>query len=248
MKGPFARLASTEWRLFLREPFAWFFTLAFPLLLVLILGAAFGSYEATAGVRVIDLLVPGILAAVLAYQALVGIPIVFAEYRELGVLRWLYTTPATLTSVVGAHLAVQTAMFALASAATVGVAAVAFDTRFDGSFGHFMGALAVGAVALFAVGLAIATVVHTARTAQAVAAAAYFPMLFLSGAAVPTEEMPSWVQTGAEVLPLTQVVGQLRVAWTGEATVGGSPAASLVYLAVLAVVCGAYAGRRFRWR
>ena len=67
-----AKLTVTELKLFMRDPIAWFFAIAFPPLLLVILGSipAFREpSEDLGGLRVIDLYVPIMVGFVLAMLA-----------------------------------------------------------------------------------------------------------------------------------------------------------------------------------
>jgi hypothetical protein len=91
-----AKLALTEARLFWRDPTGWFFALAFPPLLLVILGSipAFREPDAElGGLRVIDLYVPILVGFVLAMLAISVLPSYLATYREKGILRRLSVTP-----------------------------------------------------------------------------------------------------------------------------------------------------------
>ena len=101
-----ARLTTTELKLFLRDPMAWFFALAFPPLLLVVLGAipAFREPQADlGGRRVIDLYVPIVVGFVLAMLAISVVPTYLATYRERGVLRRLATTPVRPAALLGAR-------------------------------------------------------------------------------------------------------------------------------------------------
>ena len=65
----------TELKLFLREPFAVFFTLMFPILLLVVFGSAYGGYGDETGYRFIDIYVPAIMATVIANVGIMGLPI-----------------------------------------------------------------------------------------------------------------------------------------------------------------------------
>jgi ABC-2 type transport system permease protein len=91
-----AKLTGTELKLFMRDPIAWFFAIAFPPLLLVILGSipAFREpSEDLGGLRVIDLYVPIMVGFVLAMLAISVVPTYLATYREKGILRRLSTTP-----------------------------------------------------------------------------------------------------------------------------------------------------------
>ncbi|PSQ84443.1 MAG: hypothetical protein BRD30_11735, partial [Bacteroidetes bacterium QH_2_63_10] len=64
------------------------------------------------------------------------------------------------------------------------------------------GALLLAGLSLLAVGFLLGAVVPTVRAAQAVGNALFFPMLFLSGAAIPQFLFPEWLKTASLALPL----------------------------------------------
>lgn len=234
-----------EMRLFLREPFAFFFTLLFPLLLLLVLGTSFGQFPAVAGFRVVDVLVPSIISTVAAYLGLMAIPIIFAEHRELGILRRFRATPLTFGTIVAVHTLVEFLMLMASATLLVLLGRVVFQARFGGNAALVVAVLLLGAVSLFSVGFALAGLVKTSRTAQAVGAVFFFPMMFTSGAALPREQFPPWLQEVTDFLPLTRVVETLTPAWTGEPLRGFQ--SSLVILLGIAVVAIVIARAAFRW-
>src|SRR5690348_1022997 len=81
-------LAWVEMKLFVREPLGAFFTLIFPVLLLLIFGAVFGNRASgTIGdVGFVDAATPGYVALVIATSGLLSLAINVARARELGVL------------------------------------------------------------------------------------------------------------------------------------------------------------------
>jgi ABC-2 type transport system permease protein len=56
---------------------------------------------------------------------------------------------------------------------------------------------------------------RTARTAQIVGLTLFFPMVMLSGAAIPLETMPESIRVYSNFLPLTYVVKFLKGLWFG---------------------------------
>ncbi len=73
----------------------------------------------------------------------------------------------------------------------------------------------------------------------------FFPMFFLSGAAIPREVMPETIQNYAQIFPLTHVVNLLRGLW-----IGNGWAEHLKEMAVLSgmLVFGlAISAKTFRW-
>ena len=98
MRG-FRKLTLVNLKLYLREPIATFFTLAFPPLMVVLFGAMYGNDPTPmfGGYGSMDISMPGYTAMILGTVGFLGVPITISGYRESGVLRRFQATPyATL--------------------------------------------------------------------------------------------------------------------------------------------------------
>jgi ABC-2 type transport system permease protein len=239
------RLFAVQLLLFLREPFAVFFTLLFPLLLVVILGYAFGHYQADPGYRVSDENVPVLMATILATLGLLGLPVVLAEFRAQGVLKRYRASPITMGRLMGTLLVAQFAVFLVAAALTAGLTWLLFGLRLGGDAAGVAVMAALAAAAVFALGFLVGGLARSARTAQAIGFGLFFPMLFLSGAMIPREELPGWLRRIGDFVPLTYAVDGLRLTWIGEPLTAHWLA--MAVLAGLLVACAAGAARTFRW-
>jgi ABC-2 type transport system permease protein len=242
---PLARLTVNELRLFAREPAALISTLAFPLFLALVLGAAFGRWEATEGYRIVDVNTPGLMAAIAANLALMGLPIAIADYKERGILKRYQASPVPLTWMLAAMHVVGLAILLAGSAVLVITTLAAFGLRFGGDPVAIVVLLALGGTALNAAGFALGGLLATTREAQAIGFALFFPMLFLSGAAFPVDRFPEVLQVVSHAVPLTYVVDPLVGVWTGESLAAQWP--SMLVLAGIAAASVALARATFRW-
>jgi ABC-2 type transport system permease protein len=210
-------LIIVEFKLFLREPVAVFFTLVFPLIPLLVFGAIFGKMQAMPGFRVIDVYVPALITMVMGFLGLMGIPIAISEYKEYGILKRYQASPLTLEKFLATHLTVQFTVFLVSSLEIVVVAALVFGIRFVFLRNIALVALAllIGVTFLFTVGFALAGVCSSSRAAQTVGGVVFFSMLFTSGAAIPRREFPLWLQKATNYVPLTHVVDSLTALWVG---------------------------------
>ncbi len=245
MKG-IAKLTWVEMKLLLREPLATFFTLVFPVILLLVFGSIFGNRAAEGtDVGFVDAMTPGYVALIVATSSLLSLSTHLATYREQGILRRLGVTPLRPGAVLLAHVVVVFFMATIGMALLVTVGKAVFSLRCRGSVPGIVFAFVFSCVCLCALGVVLAAVAPSARTAQAIGMAVFYPMIFLSGAALPRELLPDGVQRAALVLPLTHVVTLLQASWTGEVWTAHVP--SIAVLAVMAVAASGAAVRLFRW-
>jgi len=121
----------------------------------------------------------------LATVALSLLPATLGGDREKGILRRLSTTPVHPRTLVSAHLVVQLVVVSIATVAAILVGMLAFGVPFPESPGWFLVSCALGALALFSVGLLIGAVVPTAASGQAVGMLLYLPLLSFAGVYIP---------------------------------------------------------------
>ncbi|MBE7534013.1 MAG: ABC transporter permease [Chloroflexi bacterium] len=243
---PFLKLTYTELKLQLREPVGLFFTLAFPVMLMVLFGLIFGNEAETflGGYGQVDLSVPGYIGMIIGTIGMLSIPLSIATYRENGVLRRLRATPVQSKSILWSQVAAQTIIALLGIALLVITGLLLFDLRLpSGGDVMILPGILLSAFSFFAIGFVLAGVMPTPRTAQAVGMAIFFPMLFLSGAAMPRFIMPEGVQEVAKLLPLTQVVILLEDLWLrGEWNV--TAVAVITAVLILGLIISRFT---FRW-
>lgn len=242
------QLTLTGLRLFVREPAAFFFTLVFPLLLLGIFGLIFGNEPQAAwgaSFGYIDYETPALAAIIIGNIALMGIPIATATARENGVLRRYRSTPVHPLTLFTADLVVYLGMGLVGMALLIAAGKALFGLRFTGSWPVVIFCFLFAAVAFIAVGYLIASLSPTARVAQTVGMALFFPMMFLSGAAMPRQIMPEKVVAFSDYLPLTHVVTLLQGVWFGKPL--AEHGVQLAWLTGLLLVGGLLSLRWFRW-
>jgi ABC-2 type transport system permease protein len=110
---------------------------------------------------------------------------------------------------------------------------------------RFAAALLFSTAAILSIGFLIASVVPTARFAQPLAGAIFYPMMALSGLFFPIAVLPPWLRAAARVMPMTYAVSLLRGVWRGDAL--SSHLWDIGVLALFGVVFTALAARVFRW-
>jgi ABC-2 type transport system permease protein len=242
----FRRLLITEARLFYREPAALFWGIAFPLILTVVFGIATNHSKPDphlGHLRVIDAYVPVLMAFVLTMLAIQALPAALASYREKGVLRRMSTTPVSPILLLGADVAVYTAVIIGALVLIAGVATIAFNVTLPQQALGFVVILALGGVAALALGAVIAAIAWSTRAAAAIGTLVFFPMMFFAGLWIPRQTMSSTLLTISDYTPLGATVGAIQDTMAGSWPHAGH----LIVLAAYAIGLAVVASRVFRW-
>src|SRR5919199_4316416 len=242
---PLRKLPLVEFKLFLRDPMAAFFALAFPPLLVVILGSVPAFREPSkdlGGLRVIDLYVPIVIAFALAMPALSGLPTYLATYRERGILRRPATTPGGAGRMGGAQMAMNLAVVVVIGAAVLAIGAAAFGTHMPRNPAGFAIAFVLAAAAMFGLGMLVAAGGPSGRMATAIGMILFYPLNFFAGLWLPREAMPAVLRRISDFTPLGAGVQSLQDSMTGA----WPRPLHLAVMAAIAVIAGLAAARWFR--
>jgi ABC-2 type transport system permease protein len=240
------KLTGAEIKLFRREPMVAFFSIAFPALLVGILGSVKTFRQpdkGLGGLRVIDLYVTIAVTLVIAMLALQYTPAVLATYRERGILRRMSTTPVAPLKLLAAQLITSLLVLLAAVVIVVTVGRVAFSVALPSALFGFFVALVLTAGALFSVGLLVAALAPSGKAGNAIGTVLFFPTMFFAGLWTPRESFPPVLRHISDLTPLGAGEQALR-----DASAGSFPhAGQLLVLVAYILVFGALSARLFRW-
>ena len=241
------KMTLIETRLFLREPMAAFFTLAFPLMLLFLFGAIYGNEPAEifGGKGTMDVSVPAYIAMIISTVGLLSIAINVSSYREKGILRRFRSTPLRPYVILLDNVLVNFFMTLCGTGLLILAAVLTYHIRFDGNALLFLAAFTLSALSFFSLGFVIASLASTTRVAQVVGMVIFYPMLFLSGAAIPIEIMPDAIRKVAGFLPLTYVVDLLQATWFGEPL--ADQLSGILILGGVLIAGSALSALTFRW-
>lgn len=239
------KMTWVEVKLFLREPTALFFTLAFPVMILLLFASIFGNEPVPGmpGVRSVDLQAPGYTTLIIGTVALIGIPTTLAEYRRRGILRRLRATPLHPSSILLSQVVTNLFVTMLGILLLLATARLIYGMSLPEAPFAVVLAFVISSFCFFAVGFVLAGLLPSVRAASAVGQAIYFPMLFLSGAILPREMFPDTLRRVSDFLPLTYVVELIQDLWIN----GSWNLTALAVLAGLFAVSVAVSARTFRW-
>ncbi|MFD7906554.1 ABC transporter permease [Kitasatospora sp. NPDC059747] len=239
------RLATVEARLFLRDPLTAFFSLAFPVLLLVVLGCIPALRRTSPdlhGMSTIQLYAPILAVFTLLLLGLNGLPSLLSAYRERGVLRRMSASPVRPGLLFGALVPMYVGI-ATVSVLLVVLGGLALGVPLPRQPLGFLLAFVLAAAAMMSVGLLIASFVPSAKAGNAVGALAFFPMMFFSGIWLPRDMSPALLDRIGDFTPSGAAVQALQDSWNGNFP----HAVGLLTLAAYAVLAGAAAAKLFRW-
>ncbi|HEY5814926.1 MAG TPA: ABC transporter permease [Solirubrobacterales bacterium] len=236
-------------KVFWRNPAAVFFTVAFPVILLLIFATVFGdqTIDVAGGIEITTYYVPAIitLAVVSATMQTLGMSLVIA--REDGRLKRGRGTPLPpwvfIAGRVGNSIVVAILMLALVSA--LGRLLYGVPIPWERA-PELLVVLVVGAASFCCLGVALTAAIPSQDAAAPIVNALLLPLYFLSGVFIPDDELPSGVIDFANHFPIRPFFQSFFDAYVS----GAGPAIAWDHLAVVAIwgVAGLLlAIRFFRW-
>lgn len=199
-------------RSWLRSRSGMLFSFLFPVALLLVLGTIYGNSGSSnhmVGQDTASYYLPGLTAAFIMANGVIGLTRISSELKRDGVLRRLSATPLTkLEWLLGTFLSQIVLAFALAAVMlTLGVALYNASGLVNV---YSMVLLFLGALLFSGVGMSLAGLVKDPEVASGLGEAITYPMMLLSGTFWPIGSMPSYLQTVAQALPLTYFADGLR--------------------------------------
>lgn len=241
------KLSWIEMKIFLREPMGVVGSLVLPVLLFVFVGRALrfsprGVENPISRLPFNIAILTALLISLGAVQSLVAI---MAIYREGGILKRLRATPLSPVAILGAHVFVKLAFTLLAMVVMILGGRRVLPGAMPEHGASFVAAVLIGTTSILSMGFVMASLVRSARFAQALGAALTYVMLALSGVFFAVERFPRWLQVVANALPTTHAVTLMRSIWSGASW--GAQLPTLGALALIFVVCIGFSSRWFRW-
>ena len=236
---------------FLRSPVGLFFTLALPMIMLVLFNALFGdgTVETPEGDWSVQQFYTGGLASFTAvsatYTHLVN---VLPIRRDDGILKRWRSTPIPPSTYLAGWVVAVIVIGAAGVVLQLSLGVVAYDLTIEAAKVPAMVLTFVIGVGTFAaLGLAVASLVPTADSAPAVANATILPLAFVSDVFIPLEDPPRWIEVVGDVFPLKPFVNAFQNTLN---PLVDAPAFSWGNLAVVGAwgVAGAVvAHQSFRW-
>jgi ABC-2 type transport system permease protein len=217
-----------------------------PVMFVLLFVYVLGGAIQTPGFDYVDFLMPGIIVQSMAFGGFVT-ALGLAEDLKKGLIDRFRSLPMWAPAVLAGRILadVGTNVIQLAIMFAVGIAA---GFRFDSSVPEIvagMGLLLLIGYSFSWVFALIGLAASSPEAANAYGFTIIFPLTFISSAFVPVDSMPSWLQTFAEINPVTTMVDAIRALFLGTPA-GNDVWGAVVWCFAIIAVFGTLSVWRYR--
>ena len=251
-RGPLALVlhqARFDLRSFLRNQQARFFTLALPLLFLVIFNGVFGNRVVGPGpMKASAYYVPGIAALGVIAASFVNLVISITAQREGGILKRRRATPVPAWVLVGGRTVTAVGVSLVVVAGLLGFGRVAYGVKLPTSALPGIAFTAVvGSITFCVLGYALSTVIQDEDAAQPMVQAIMLPLYFISGIFIPNITLPAWLRHVASVFPVQHLAAGFRHSYVPGAHGVGIVWSDIGVLAIWAAIGLAVALTRFSW-
>lgn len=242
----FAVICSIQLRLFARDFFSFFFTLVFPVLMLLLFGGIYGNspiYDG-ADIKMMDISVPAYSVMVTGVTGLMSLPLTLAGYKEKKIYKRFDATPVGKKSIIAAQIFVNLIMTLIGIAILLFAGKILYQIKINGTFLSICISILLSITSMFSMGFLFTAIGRDLKSTNLLCYLSYFVMLFLSGATMPDMLFPDTMKKVSAILPMTHAVDLMQGAFAGDSlSLHGK---ELMILGALTVVCTAAGAVLFR--
>jgi ABC-2 type transport system permease protein len=243
---------SFDYKTYIREPQALFFTAFLPLMFLVLFVGVFGNEDIPLGngrvVTGATYFVPSILAMAVISATAVNLAISIAIARDRGTLKRLRATPLPPSVYLIARLLTQVITVTIISTVVIAFGRVTYGVNVPASaWPPLLLTLAVGISSFCAVGFLLTVLIRSEQAGGAVVNAIVLPLQFMSGIFFPRGSIPEWMRTIASFFPIKHLVDALLSTFNPANTGPQIASDDLLVLGAWGVVSLIVAARFFRW-
>lgn len=243
----FVTLFKNELKLNIRNMNMVIFAVIMPLVVLVILGFIYGTKPAADGAAYtfIEQSFGALCTISICAGGLMGLPLVVSEYRERKILKRFQVTPVSPLKLLIVEFAIYV-VYCIASMITLIITVMLiWNVRISGSWSAFLGSWLLTMVSTLSIGMMVGGVAKNSKSASVIACILYFPMLLFSGATLPFEVMPNFMQKIVSVFPLTQGIMLMKSAFLGLPIQNAW--LPIAVMAAVTVICTGIAVKFFKW-
>lgn len=177
-------------------------------------------------------------------SGLMSIPIVLVEKRDKKILKQYYCTSCPLSWFLAVDVLCSFVLSVLSMLLVALCAKFLYGYHMYGNLLGFALVWLLTTFCIYSIGLMIASVCKSVKSMNVVTSLVYFPFIFLSGAMIPFELFPDFLQKIASVMPLTLAIKLLKATSIGYSI---NSIFIVLYLVIISIICSVIAYKTFRW-
>ena len=152
----------------------------------------------------------GLIGMALMNSSVQGIAITMSKYREDQILKKLVTTPVKPWKFVFSEVFSRLVVNIIQISIILSIGVYGFGANIVGSLWLTILFALISAFLFQLLGFVVASFSKTADAAQGMAMTITIPMMFLAGVFFPTDQLPKWLNSIVEWLPLAPLLRMLR--------------------------------------
>jgi ABC-2 type transport system permease protein len=240
-------------RAFLRNRQSQFFTLALPVLFLVIFASVFGGNGSTtqvAGGRVSTSVyyVPGIIAFGVIAACFGNLAASVTAQRERGVLKRRRATPVPAAAVIAGRVLTAVVTAVVMAIVLLSIGWAAYGAHVPGRTALALAVtVVIGAASFCCLGYAVSSLIRNDEAALPTAMAFTLPLYFISGVFVAVAALPRWLADAGEIFPDRHLASALLVAYNPHTTGLGFAGTDLLIVAAWGAAGLLIALRKFSW-
>jgi ABC-2 type transport system permease protein len=235
---------------FWRNPASVFFTVMFPVILLLIFATVFGgqTVDVRGGIKTTAYYVPAIITLSVISATMQSLAMSLVIAREDGRLKRGRGTPMPAWVFIAGRVgnSIVVALMMLALIATIGRLLYGVAIPWD-RLPAIVLVLVVGAASFCCLGIALTAAIPSQDAAAPIVNALLLPLYFLSGVFIPDDQLPNGVIHFADAFPIRHFFEAFFNAYVPGGGVSAVSWGNLALVAIWGVIGLALAVRFFRW-
>lgn len=193
-----------------------------------------------------DFLLPGFVGIGVMNYAIIGMAVTIAHFRQQRVLKRIMATPLRVRNFVVTMVLANLCLSLVQAGIILVVGVFAFGGRVYGNPLWIFLVVVLANIVFLNLGLISGSLARNVNAASGVGNAVSLPMMFLSGAFFPKENLPAFLARAVDFLPLTPMMDMMRGV-TLEAKVPWDYPLSLGVLVAWILLSSLLAVRTFRY-
>jgi ABC-2 type transport system permease protein len=246
-------LSGYELRAFARNRQFQFFTLAMPVLFLVIFASVFGGGGHTTRVAggpisTSAYYVPGIIALGIIAACFGNLVASVTAQRERGVLKRRRATPVPAAAVIAGRVVTSVVTAVVMAGALLGIGWAAYGAHVPGrTVLAFAVTVVIGAASFCCLGYALTSFIRNEDAALPVSTAITLPLYFISGVFVAVTALPHWLADVGEIFPVRHLADALLAAYNPHTTGLGFAGRDLLIVAAWGAAGLLTAIGKFSW-